>query len=185
MASANRRDDGGGLAWLEARNADQIGVIEVVPRVVAHQVPGQPEVQGCEPRCAFGAHPADLTQWGLWADDLGRGGAARGGRRHDPQAGRGNRLDRLNSPLEFEEILPTAPHQALAAGLAQLPVAGKIAGQLPETGKALNIQLLRWGRQSPMEKRTKALLAPQQILKTAVSLELQGLLQRTQPGLDR
>jgi len=36
-----------------------------------------------------------------------------------------------------------------------------------------------------MEKRTKALLAPQQILKTAVSLELQGLLQRTQPGLDR
>jgi hypothetical protein len=87
--------------------------------------------------------------------------------------------------MQLVQQLATAPDQGLAAGQALLGVGIKGPGQLHQ-GLALG-----WGDtpgidpQLPSHKGMKAFATPLEILKAALGLQLKGLLQGAQPGLQR
>ena len=88
-------------------------------------------------------------------------------------------------PLQFVQGLAGAPHQALAAGLVQRFVVSKLLRQLIEQLLLVRGQRNRHLPQAAAQERLKGLPATLKIAEAALSLQLQALLQRPQPGLQR
>ena len=72
VAAANRGHDRGRGAGLQSSDAHQIGVVEIIARVVADKVLRQPQIQCREARSGLGPDAAHLPQGGIWTDDLRR-----------------------------------------------------------------------------------------------------------------
>jgi hypothetical protein len=82
------------------------------------------------------------------------------------------------------EVLATLAHQTLALRRRKLPIAGKGFGQTAPFVAAGQrcISTLRGLEQAARQELTEALLPTEQILESPVHLQLEGLLERSQPG---
>jgi hypothetical protein len=84
------------------------------------------------------------------------------------------------------EVLATLTHQVLALGRRTLPIAGegfRQAAPFVAAGQRC-IRPLRRLEQAARQELTEALLPTEQILESPVHLQLEGLLERSQPGIE-
>jgi len=84
----------------------------------------------------------------------------------------------------MQKLAATA-HQALAAGRAAVPVGGVGASKLPQSLDAPLIETIGRCRQLSGQIVAELLAAALQIDKATLSLQLQSLLQRANPNLNR
>ena len=163
-----------------------MGVVEIVARVVAHQIARLPEIESSQARGALGTDATDLRERRFRLDLAGRasGGGGSTPRVHQPQPRRRRGAAGLVGPLQLMQGLASTAHQALALALALVWIAVELACQLFQ--QALLMRRQRLGRltQAAAQKAVEQLAPPLQVGETAIRLQLQALLQRAQPGLE-
>ena len=182
MAAAHRGHDRGGASRLQSVDAHQIGVVEVVAGVVVQQIAHHEQAELGQAGGGLRAHPAHLAEGHLEAQ-----GGARNGRpggcfgRCQAQPGRGQRQHGSLLLAPLVQLLAALGHQGLALADTQLLVELEAAGELAEAGR-------RWGARRRLaqragEKSAESLAAAHQVGAPSVGLQLQGLLQGSQPAL--
>ena len=181
-AAPHRGHDRGRGARLQGGDAHQVGVVEVVARVIADQVAGDEQAQGGQFFGTLGANAADLAQGGLGLEAgevraLGWGRAVLGPVQPRRRRWRG----RLQGPLDVMEPLAAAAHQALAAGRAEAVVEAVIVRQLAQGPLVGEGQAGRGLATLARQEAAELFAAPLKIAETPVRLQLQGLLQGPGP----
>jgi hypothetical protein len=87
--------------------------------------------------------------------------------------------------LQFVQSLAGAPHQALPLTLAEIVITLKLRGQLAKQLLLMGWQRLGRRPQLAAHEGRKRLTPALQVGEAPFRLEMQGLLQRPQPGLQR
>jgi hypothetical protein len=187
MTSPHRGDDRGGAAGLESADAHEIGVVEIVARVVVHQIAHHQQPQRRQARGRTGPHARDLGQRGLGGESgvVAVGGpgdriAALHQPKHRWRHRRGRWLETLTQQVQ---PLTALANQVLAAADAQAPVRRKAITQELQL-LAFRLRQRRWWlSQAGGHEGAEALLAAHQIAEALAGLQLQRLLQGAQPAV--
>jgi hypothetical protein len=91
----------------------------------------------------------------------------------------------LKGALQFVQELPGAPHQALSAGRRLVGVGREAVRQLQQSRTAPCIQTGGWSSEFASQIGAELLAPALEITEAAIGFQLQRLLQRTHPRLNR